>query len=320
MKFFASNRLIFILCLSVGPVVLPSTAGEPVRWRFRPSAQVDATGVYLNQLIAAPPIDLPHVRLTSAPVAGQSLTLNRAQIKELLGEQAPDCIATNWSGADQINIVRRTRLLEEAEIKTLLTGVLQREFVKEKGELDLRFARPWITVTVADDPLTLQVLDLPTAGVTPNCIVRFELRAGDEIVGTWQVSVQASVWREVWVAGSPLRRGQLVQDADVIRERRDILRLRDALPALAFGNPLLELAENVPASMVLTSRSLRMRPIVRRGQVAEALVQDGGMIISAKVEILEDGLPGQTVRVRNLKSKREFRGKVQNEETIVVTL
>jgi flagella basal body P-ring formation protein FlgA len=38
------------------------------------------------------------------------------------------------------------------------------------------------------------------------------------------------------------------------------------------------------------------------------------------VEILEDGLPGQTVRIRNLKSKREFRGKVQNEETIHVTL
>jgi flagella basal body P-ring formation protein FlgA len=31
-------------------------------------------------------------------------------------------------------------------------------------------------------------------------------------------------------------------------------------------------------------------------------------------------LLGQTIRVRNVKSKREFRGKVENEQTIHVTL
>ena len=72
--------------------------------------------------------------------------------------------------------------------------------------------------------------------------------------------------------------------------------------------------------MALSSRSLRLRPIVHRGKVADAIVSDGMLTLSVKVEILEDGLPGQTIRVRNLKSKREFRGKVQNEETIYVTL
>ena len=56
------------------------------------------------------------------------------------------------------------------------------------------------------------------------------------------------------------------------------------------------------------------------GKLADAIITDGAMTLSVKVEILEDGLPGQTIRVRNLKSKREFRGKVQNEETIHVTL
>jgi flagella basal body P-ring formation protein FlgA len=43
-------------------------------------------------------------------------------------------------------------------------------------------------------------------------------------------------------------------------------------------------------------------------------------LISVKVEVLEDGVPGQMVRVRNLKSKREFRAKVENEETVLVPL
>ena len=35
----------------------------------------------------------------------------------------------------------------------LLTAALQRDYVKDLGELELRFARPWTPVTVPDEPL-----------------------------------------------------------------------------------------------------------------------------------------------------------------------
>ena len=72
--------------------------------------------------------------------------------------------------------------------------------------------------------------------------------------------------------------------------------------------------------MPLTTRSFRVRPLIFRGQTLEALVTDGALQITTKVEALEDGLPGQFVRVRNPQSRREFRGKVQNENTILVQL
>ena len=67
------------------------------------------------------------------------------------------------------------------------------------------------------------------------------------------------------------------------------------------------------------SRS-RLRPVVTRGQTADAVVRDGAMVISLKVEVLEEGVPGQMVRVRNPQSRRELRGKVQDERTIAITL
>jgi flagella basal body P-ring formation protein FlgA len=39
-----------------------------------------------------------------------------------------------------------------------------------------------------------------------------------------------------------------------------------------------------------------------------------------KVEVLEDGVPGQVIRIRNPQTRRELRGKVQNEQTVVVSL
>jgi flagella basal body P-ring formation protein FlgA len=266
-------------------------------------------------------------------------TLTRGQIAEALARLAPGGsfpLALAWSGAEQVRITRRLRSLEEEEVRRELTAALQREHVRDRGELELRFTRPWSAVSIADEPFTVKVLDLPAAGVSPSFIVRFELRPapaghaghGAEPLGSrpggtslqWQVAVQARVWREVWVAGSALSRGQLATEADLVRERRDVLTLRDALPALPLEDGNLELAENVAAGLALTARSLRARPVIKRGKVVDAVVADGAMLISVKVEALEDGLPGQFVRVRNVKSRREFRGKVQNEATIVVHL
>jgi flagella basal body P-ring formation protein FlgA len=258
--------------------------------------------------------------LTTAPTVGQASILNRAQISELVRQVAPELVPTNWCGATQVRITRRTRPLEEAETKDLLVAALQRDFVKDRGELELRFARAWAPVNVADEPFTVSILDMPAGGVSPNFIIRFELRAGSSLLGNWQIPVQAHIWRDVWVAGSSLQRGQPLKNADVVRERRDILLLKEALTSLDRDDFSLELAENLPAGTALTAHSLRLRPLVQRGRVVDAIVQDGAMTISVKAEVLEDGLPGQTIRLRNLKSKREFRGKVQNEETITVTL
>ena len=68
-------------------------------------------------------------------------------------------------------------------------------------------------------------------------------------------------------------------------------------------------------------RSVRPRPVVLRGKVVEAVVTDGVSMITAKVEALEDGAPlASFIRVRNLKSRREFHAKVQNEQTVIVPL
>jgi flagella basal body P-ring formation protein FlgA len=65
---------------------------------------------------------------------------------------------------------------------------------------------------------------------------------------------------------------------------------------------------------------MRLKPVLSRGQLADAIIRDGAMIISLKVEVLEEGVPGQVVRVRNPQSRRELRGKVLDEQTIAIAL
>jgi flagella basal body P-ring formation protein FlgA len=307
-----------LLLVSVAAV----RASEPDAWQLLPQAQVDSTGIFLDQIVVPPTATVvpPHLRLAPAPSLGQTASFSRKQITELAQNHNSEFLTTNWSGATQIRVSRRIRQLSDSDLIELLTAEMQKEFVKDRGELELHLTRPWVKVPVPDEPLTLKLAEMPSGGVSPNFVVTFELWNGRENVGSWQVALQALVWRDVPVARSALQRGEPLKDADIEMERRDVLIVRDVFPHFPTTDDTLELAESIQSGMPILNRSVRTRPVILRGRVVDAVFQEGSLSISLKVETLEDGLLGQTVRVRNPKTRRELYGKVQNEQTVLIAL
>jgi flagella basal body P-ring formation protein FlgA len=212
------------------------------------------------------------------------------------------------------------RRLEGEELRGMLAEAIEQQLGKEGGELEIKLARPWTPVAVPAGPLGVEILDPPLNRLSSLCVVRFQLRAGKEIVGTWLASLQCRLWRQVLVAHSSLQRGAQLSDSDFEKEKRDVLMLNEAVCELPAATSGCELTQNVQMGTVLTARAIRLRPVVFRGQTADGVVRDGTMMISLKVEVLEEGVPGQMVRVRNVQSRRELRGKVENEQTIVIPL
>ncbi|MBI3875219.1 MAG: flagellar basal body P-ring formation protein FlgA [Verrucomicrobia bacterium] len=314
--------LLFALLLPSLLARAPHSVGaDATAFALLPAAQVDGSGIYLNQLLAENAAEpAPRARLANAPAFGQAVMFTRAQIQELLQKVAPELAAANFTGAQAVRVTRRVRTLEEVELKEQLTAALHREFVKGKGELELRLTRPWLATQVPDEPFTVKILEMPASGLTGYFIVRFELRCGKECVGAWQMPAQASLWQDVYVANSALARSQLLRAANLATERRDTLMLRDALTSIPDGEEQLELTEPLAAGMPVTQRAVRIRPAVRRGSLVQALITDGALNVTMKVEALEDGRLGQFIRLRNPQTRKEFFGKVQNEQTVLIPL
>jgi len=310
-------------------------AQEATTWRLLPEARVDSSGIFLPQLVqlvvpssasssasvaAASSAVLPQIRLASAPSPGQTASFSRSQITELVQNNYSGLIVSNWSGATQVRVSRRTRQFTDSDMTELLTATLQRESVRDRGELELHLMKPWAAIPVPDEPLTLKYTDLPASGVSANFMINCELWTGSERIGTWPLTATAKVWRDIPLAHSALARGQLLKDADITLERRDVLVLRDAWSNFPTSDDSLELTENIAQGLPVLNRSVHARPLIHRGRIVEGLYQDGGLIISLKVEAMEDGLLGQIVRVRNPKTKHEIYGKVQNEQTVLISL
>ncbi len=297
-------------------------ADQPRATLTLPAAvEVDSTGVFLDRLFSSdPPQTIPHIRLAEAPAFGQTASLSRTQLVEVLRVHLPEAALPAAGTPAQVIVARKARLLDEEELRSMLTATLQERWVKDRGELLLRLSRPWTGSAVPDEPLEIRIIDVPAAGLNSSFVVRFEIWSGRERVGQHQLALQAQIWAEVPVARSTAARGLLLRDADVTTERRDLLAMREPLRAELLTDGSLELVETIRPGQPVLARSVRVRPVIRRGGVVEGVLQDGMLSISLKVEVLEDGLPGQTVRLRNPKTKREMLGKVQNEQTVLLVL
>jgi len=287
--------LCFILALVLVPPARRACAGEPAVFQLQAEAKVDGSGVYLNQLVS-PSLHatLPTLRLAPAPVLGQTMSLSRQEIIALAKDSVPELNTTNWSGPPLVHISRRIRQLCEAEVTEMLHAALQRDYAGGRGALEIHFSRPWQPVTAPDEPMSLQLTDVPAAGVLPNMVAGFELWCGKERVGSWQAPLQARVWRDTPVAHSTISRGQLLRDADITLERRDALIQHEACIPFPVTDATLEALSSIQAGTPVWSHLTHSRPVMRRGQLVEGVFRDGPMTISLKVETLEDGALGQT--------------------------
>lgn len=341
MRSFGTINALFTICTFLGagsawptyasdPVPLsaaairanrPSIAASSALAQSSPCALVGSEGIFLDDLVAAfTNVTVPHLRVGEAPLFGQSFVYPPAKILAAWNEIDPKTspIATNL--IPDVRVARKARILDESEIRDMLIACLQKTIHPTQGDLIIRLARPWTPVKVPDEAIEFRALDMPAANLRSSFVVRFELKTGRETIGSWQMPVQAQLFRQVWIARVPIKRGQAITESDFVLEQRDILGLREPLAQWNPAESDFECSDYVPAGYPLLARSLKPRAVIHRGDLVEALLQDGLMSILVKVEALEEGSPGQVVRVRNLQTKRELRGKVQNEQTILINL
>jgi flagella basal body P-ring formation protein FlgA len=322
MSFFRATFITLLLCLPQIGQGQATNAPETNAWELVPEAQVDSAGLFLDQILLYRGTNwiVPHLCVAPAPHLGQTNAYSRSDIALLAQSARLGVAITRWAGSDTVHVSRRLKNLEDADLLDLLTATLQKEYVKNQGQLELHLARTNLKPLVPDEPLTLKVIDLPMLGLSPSFILTYEIWAGREHAGTWQAPLRASIWHDIPMARSPLPRGLPLKEADVMMERADLLVQRDAFLNFPTTDPTLELSENISVGHPILNRSVRARPLILRGQVVEGIFQEGALAISLMVETLEDGALGQTVRVRNPKTMRELFGKVENEKTIRITL
>ena len=121
------------------------------------------------------------------------------------------------------------------------------------------------------------------------------------------------------MAKERITRGDVISKVQLERQRVNAIKVRQDL---WDGDPTdgrYWFRENISLGRLVYSRAVVMKPVVRRGSLAKAVVATGSLQVSTKVKVLEDGAPGEAVRVQNVVTRKELIGEVLDEDTIKIT-
>jgi flagella basal body P-ring formation protein FlgA len=186
------------------------------------------------------------------------------------------------------------------------------------SDLVLELARPWGAVKVPVSGVELKVVEYPRDGLSSLLNIRCKMISGEQLIGEWAITLRANLWKEVWVASSRLDRGQSLTESMVTAQKVDILQNRNALLDAGEKPTTYEMAQNVNAGVALMKRDVIEKPVIRKNQIVDAVINKGALSISTKAQALENGAPNALVRMRNLDSSKEFSAQVVNETQVNV--
>ncbi|MCB1123358.1 MAG: flagellar basal body P-ring formation protein FlgA [Verrucomicrobiae bacterium] len=127
-----------------------------------------------------------------------------------------------------------------------------------------------------------------------------------------------ALFRPVYMATYRLDRGTPLKPPSVKSVICDIYDHRgNPIPA-SFDLNDYELVQGVPEGRLISWSDVARRPDVRRGDMVDVVLRNGGLSISLVAMALDNGVMGQSVSLRNVRSRHEFAGIVTGSKQVEI--
>lgn len=137
-----------------------------------------------------------------------------------------------------------------------------------------------------------------------NVILPLEIVAGSNEVQRIFVRARIEVRKKIVAASRLIKKGKLIEDADLKLEERDVA----MLPQKYFIDPSLLVSKeaklSIPENSTMFQWMIGDLPLVRRGSEVAIVVSEPGLAVRARGLALEDGYLDGAVRVKRTDSNK----------------
>jgi len=213
-----------------------------------------------------------------------------------------------------------SRDLTGNELLPLVTKALQDTFELHDGELVLEPTRPLPTVQVPDKAFVQVQITVPPTVLAGFMRAQYTLLLDGEKAGAWTGFFRAHYFKEAWLTGQIASRHKTLDQVKLIRKKIDVINYRTGTWE---GKPdhTLQLTQGLGAGMVLQPRHVRRTPVVLRNQTVTGILRLKALRIELRdLLALEEGAPGDIIRLRNTKSFKVIRGRVIDSRIVQLGL
>ena len=202
---------------------------------------------------------------------------------------------------------------DSLEQSAVLAQAVKQHYALE-GTFELSPVNP--LTPLAETPTAVELLDMP-ASPAALMIVKARYLRDKAYLGEVSGAFHAQ-WRvNALIAKKQLSKGSLdLADFDVQSIDRLALKQMPVDPQLDLKG--YEILNSVQAGAPLTWNVLKTQPLIRKGELAEVIAEDGLLRISTKAIATQDAGRGETVIMRNPTTNRQFPAYVINENLVQI--
>jgi len=214
-----------------------------------------------------------------------------------------------------------TKEITGSQMLPMVTEALQKAFEISDAKLVLSPTRALPSVPVPADALVqVQIVSHPPTGPTAFIRAQYALIVDGRRVGEWTGFFKAQLIQEVWLTGKIAPRHTSLDKVKLVRKKVDVINLRTGVWE---GTPdsTLQLTQSLGTGMVLLPRHVRRTPVILRNHVVTGVLLYKALRIELRnLLALEEGAPGDIIRLRNNSSFKEIRGKIIDSRTVKLSL
>lgn len=139
---------------------------------------------------------------------------------------------------------------------------------------------------------------------------------------TWTIylPVNIRVYGKAVVSKRPLPRGTILHANDLSLVSQELSRAMQGYFTRIDELDGMTLRRSLARGAILQPQNVKQRHLVKRGDMITILGESKGISIRVKGKAMMDGYRGQSIRVKNFRSKRELQGEVISAGTVRINL
>jgi len=242
------------------------------------------------------------VPLGAAPRVGEPVSLDRVQLQRWLHAQLGlGAERVQWLGSPVTQVSRSTVEITGEELLSVAQAALRKHLEASlahlpKARIELQAVATPANLSMPAAATSLVVRPLDTLPLSSRMLVWVDAFANGQYVRSVSIRFEVATYMPVAVAANTLPVGATLQPADWQPREMDVARVPDAV--VSAPTAAQRLRHVVRSGEVITQAHLQAVPAVSRGEWANLTAQAGLVALQSRVEVLQDGQPGQWVRVR----------------------
>ncbi|OGR01194.1 MAG: flagella basal body P-ring formation protein FlgA [Deltaproteobacteria bacterium RIFOXYA12_FULL_61_11] len=192
--------------------------------------------------------------------------------------------------------------------------------VVEGGKVMFSLINPTNVIEVPGETFTTELVCPANTDFLGRFAVEVRIFVGEQLYRKVWASVQVDLFKGVYFARKPLRKGESLAASNLELRVVNIAELAGG--TLMAGDDLagMQVSRSIPAGASITRDMLETTALARRGEVVSLLVRNATVTVSCKGILLEDGYLDQPVRVQNIDSKKIVHGRLVSAGLVLVNL